>query len=152
LLLRPYNILFLAAALLLVWFWLIAKPQTIDIHLHDTYLVIEHKYLVLAVVLYLMLLAGLYLLFHKKLWSVALTGLHLGITIGFLVFVCFFMQPVNLYTGPAGMPRRYLDYSTWERHYGRLNPFLPVPVIIFLAAQTLLPINIIGGWRRTARA
>lgn len=114
----------------------------LDIHLHDTYFVIAHFHIVMGVSAFFGMFAGIYHWFPKmygRHMNNTLAYIHIWIT---LVGAYLIFWPMH-YTGLAGMPRRYYDYSSWEsfKQFGGLNEFISYAVIAVFAAQILFIFN-----------
>jgi len=122
---------------------------TIDIHIHDTYFIIAHFHLVMGVASIFGMFAGVYHWFPKmygRYMNTTAAYIHFWITLigAYLIF-----WPMH-YTGLAGMPRRYYDYSIWEsfKQFAELNKFISVVVIITFLTQFLFIINFFHSiWR-----
>jgi cytochrome c oxidase subunit 1 len=86
--------------------------STLDIQLHDTMFVVAHFHIVMGVSGILGMFAGIY---H---WFPKMYGRYMNPTLGYIHFWVTFagayliFWPMH-YEGLAGMPRRYLDYSSW---------------------------------------
>jgi cytochrome c oxidase subunit 1 len=65
--------------------------------------------------------------------------IHFGLT---LVASCMFCWPVP-YEGLAGMPGRYLDYSSWTNmdQFAGTNVFITRAIILLFCAQLLFIVN-----------
>lgn len=114
----------------------------LDIHLHDTYFVIAHFHIVMGVSAFFGMFAGIYHWFPKmygRFMNDTLAYIHVWATLigAYLIF-----WPMH-YTGLAGMPRRYYDYSGWEsfKMFDGLNAFISIVVIIVFAVQILFIFN-----------
>jgi cytochrome c oxidase subunit I len=116
--------------------------SALDIHLHDTYFVIAHFHIVMGVASFFGMFAGVY---H---WYPKMFGRYMNNTLGYIHFwgtiACAYMifWPMH-YTGLAGMPRRYYDFSQWEsfKQFGTLNEFITIVSIISFALQLLFVFN-----------
>src|SRR5678816_3559699 len=86
--------------------------STIDIHLHDTMFVVAHFHIVMGVASMFGMFAGIY---H---WFPKMYGRYVNSTLGYLHFwititgAYLIFWPMH-YQGFAGIPRRYLDKSSW---------------------------------------
>ena len=116
--------------------------STIDIHLHDTYFVVAHFHIVMGVASFFGMFAGVY---H---WFPKMFGRYLNNTLGYIHFwvtmvgAYLIFWPMH-YEGLAGMPRRYLDFSSWDsfNQFGDLNKMITVVSIIVFAAQLMFVFN-----------
>jgi cytochrome c oxidase subunit 1 len=116
--------------------------STLDIHLHDTYFVIAHFHIVMGVASFFGMFAGIY---H---WYPKMYGKYLNNTMGYIHFwvtiigAYLIFWPMH-YEGLAGMPRRYLDYSTWEsfKQFAELNRFISTVAMIVFAVQLMFVFN-----------
>lgn len=116
--------------------------SALDIHLHDTYFVIAHFHIVMGVASMFGMFAGIY---H---WYPKMYGRYLNNTLGYIHFwatmvgAYLIFWPMH-YTGLAGMPRRYYDYSIWEsfKQFGSLNQFISIVAIIVFLVQFLFIFN-----------
>src|SRR5689334_16668957 len=116
--------------------------STIDIHLHDTMFVVAHFHIVMGVASMFGMLAGVY---H---WFPKMFGRYLNNTIGYIHFwvtmvgAYLIFWPMH-YEGFAGMPRRYLDKSSWVsfNQFGDLDKMITVVSIIVFAVQLLFVFN-----------
>lgn len=138
---QPYLI-WLTAALALI---IVAFPVdgSLDIHLHDTYFVIAHTHVFLAIAGLLLVFALLYKILERVLFSGWLNGLHLVFT---LLPLIVFLFPLS-YRGIAGSPRRYYDSGAWAtyRSFGTLNSAVSLAVIFLFFAQVLFLVHILWG-------
>ena len=126
---------------------------SLDIQLHDTYFIIAHFHLVMGVAAFFGMFGGIYHWFPKmygRQMNNTLAYIHLWVTLAgaYLIF-----WPMH-YTGLAGMPRRYYDYSSWESFnmFGGMNQFISIVVIIVFAAQFLFIYNFFNSIWRGRRA
>ncbi len=116
--------------------------SALDIHLHDTYFVIAHFHIVMGVASFFGMFAGVY---H---WFPKMFGRYLNNTLGYIHFwgtiVCAYVifWPMH-YTGLAGMPRRYYDYSQWQsfKQFGDLNVVITIAAIISFMLQLVFVFN-----------
>jgi cytochrome c oxidase subunit I len=116
--------------------------SALDIHLHDTYFVVAHFHIVMGVASMFGMFAGIY---H---WYPKMYGRYLNNTLGYIHFwvtmigAYLIFWPMH-YTGLAGMPRRYYDYSIWEsfKQFGSLNQFISIVAIIVFLTQFLFIVN-----------
>lgn len=117
--------------------------STIDIPLHDTYFVVAHFHIVMAMAAGFGMFAGIYHWF-PKMWAGrqmnnVLGDLHFWIT--FVGCYCIFW-PMH-YLGMSGVPRRYFSFQSFETFnmYDNLNIFISVSAMVVFFAQVLFLIN-----------
>jgi len=116
--------------------------STIDIHLHDTMFVVAHFHIVMGVASMFGMHAGIY---H---WFPKMYGRYLNNTLGYLHFwvtiigAYLIFWPMH-YQGLAGIPRRYLDKSSWLsfNEFGELDKMITVVSIVVFAAQLMFVFN-----------
>src|SRR5678815_5031982 len=112
--------------------------STIDIHLHDTKFVVAHFHIVMGVASMFGMHAGIY---H---WFPKMFGRYLNHTLGYIHFwitmvgAYLIFWPMH-YEGMAGVPRRYLDLSSWHafNKFDDLNKMITVVSIVVFAAQLM---------------
>jgi len=118
----------------------------LDIQLHDTYFIIAHFHIVMAVSAFFGLFAGIY---H---WFPKMYGRYMNDTLGYLHFVITFtgayliFWPMH-YEGIAGMPRRYYDFSQWStfNQFQGLNAFISIVTAIVFLGQLLFVMNFVAS-------
>ena len=116
--------------------------STIDIHLHDTMFIVAHFHIVMGVAGMFGMFAGIY---H---WFPKMFGRYLNNTLGYIHFwvtitgAYLIFWPMH-YQGLAGMPRRYLDKSSWVsfRNFGELDKMITIVSIIVFAVQLMFVFN-----------
>jgi cytochrome c oxidase subunit 1 len=116
--------------------------STIDIHLHDTMFVVAHFHIVMGVASFFGMFAGVY---H---WFPKMFGRYLNSTLGYIHFwvtmigAYLIFWPMH-YEGLAGMPRRYLDKSSWVSftQFGELDKMITIVSIIVFAMQLMFVFN-----------
>ena len=141
---RPYH-LFAIAELIFFVVGLLIGPETIDIHLHDTYYVIGYSTACFYLCTLFLIFWTVYLLFRNLLFHPALTWLHVIVTLVFLS-VLFGMSLQS--TNGTLVPRSYVDIQSLRRKAIVLNTL----ALVFLVAQLAFLFNLVGGGvRRLAR-
>ena len=116
--------------------------SALDIHLHDTYFVVAHFHIVMGVASMFGMFAGIY---H---WYPKMYSRYLNNTLGYIHFwvtmvgAYLIFWPMH-YSGLAGVPRRYYDFSIWEsfKNFGALNQFISIVSIIVFLTQLLFLFN-----------
>jgi cytochrome c oxidase subunit 1 len=116
--------------------------STIDIHLHDTMFVVAHFHIVMGVASMFGMFAGVY---H---WYPKMFGRYLNNTLGYIHFwvtmigAYLIFWPMH-YQGLAGIPRRYLDKSSWSfgNAFSDLDKMITVVSIIVFAMQLMFLFN-----------
>jgi hypothetical protein len=118
--------------------WLLEKiitgPSGFDFHLHGTYFVINNTYLgFIFLMLAVLPFISHWLLCKKQkgnkrilLWHIILTS------IAVIVLFIFIRVIQTAYTGLAGPPRRYYDYSAWTGYLSFMSTHQKVIVISVL--------------------
>jgi cytochrome c oxidase subunit 1 len=116
--------------------------STLDIHLHDTYFVVAHFHIVMGVASFFGMFAGVYHWFPKmygRYLNNTMAYIHFWVTLigAYLIF-----WPMH-YSGLAGMPRRYTDWSNWQsfNQFQGMNSFISTVAMIVFAVQLLFVFN-----------
>ncbi|WP_143306025.1 hypothetical protein [Chitinophaga vietnamensis] len=135
---KPYTLLWLAAIPVAILFWIFV-PDTVDIHLSDTYYVTERGLVLAALLLYLLLFWCLYRLTRNWLWSNSLSWIHVVAT----VIACFtFTIAITGWNNEP--PRSYVNVNAD-------TVLLTIRGIVFsllILAQLLFPVNLLLGIMR----
>ena len=116
--------------------------STLDIHLHDTYFVVAHFHIVMGVASFFGMFAGVYHWFPKmygRYLNNIMASIHFWVT---LVGAYLIFWPMH-YSGLAGMPRRYTDWSNWQsfNQFQGMNSFISTVAMIVFAVQLLFVFN-----------
>lgn len=112
-----------------------------DIHLHDTYFVFSRSIIIRALSLFMLLLWGVYKLYHPCLFSEGLSWFHIGATIVSSVVICI---AINFQKNEA-VPRKYFDFSSWDNNNGHIW-MLIISGGVLVSCQLLFLINFIAGF------
>ena len=144
---RPDNLLLVTAVLILVASFF-AFDKTLDIHLSDTYFIIAMPHLFWAIIVLLLIFSILYLLTNRFLFSKVLIWTQIILTVAtsiFFVAISFYSN--NYYQGLAGMPRRYVDYSSWNRLilYNDLTKGVLLALLLMTFGFLIYIVNLIVG-------
>ena len=120
------------------------RQTTLDIQVHDTLFVIAHTHVTIFVALLLLFFAGVYAGYPRvtgRVMNAPMGYLHFAIT---LVAAYAINWPVA-YEGLAGMPRRYIDYSSWIdiSRYGWMGTFTGWAAVLMICAQLLFLVNVV---------
>jgi len=127
---------------------------TIDLPLSDTYFVVAHFHMVMAVSPVLVVFGSIY---H---WYPKITGRMYNDTMARIHFWCTFVGSYAIYypmhyLGIQGMPRRYFSYGETEfisAGSGDLNAAISVAAIFVAVSQIFFFVNIIGSLFRGEKA
>jgi cytochrome c oxidase subunit 1 len=132
---------------------LILGQSSLDLAMHDTYIVPAHFHLVMGVASIFGMFAALYFWFPKmfgRYMNEAIGKAHFWIT--FVGVYCIFV-PMHV-MGLVGMPRRYSQFTEYEFLQG-LHPlvlFVSVSAIITIVAQLIFYFNVIWSVFKGAKA
>ncbi len=137
-LLHPHHLL-LPAGLLTAFLFLFSKAATIDIHVHDTYLIIGTKFFWGVTSGLLLLLWLLYTGVSGILLSKKLVWLHVVITIVAIAFITAILLWAVFYHRHDSA-----DYYTFGR-FQMQQDTVAVSFLLLIAGQFLFVINLMGG-------
>ncbi len=118
--------------------------STLDIQLHDTYFVIAHVHLMLYFALLFLAFSAVYFVFPRitgRMMNAPMGYIHFTLTLVSVYLLCW---PVP-YEGLAGMPRWYMDYSTWVSldGFSGTNVFVARVMMVLLGAQVVFVVNLV---------
>lgn len=137
----PFH-LFLITAIILLLFSFFSPDHRLDLHLHDTYFVIDGQVLYRGATLNLLLLWAICFLARKFLFSKVLTWIHVFLT---LAFTFVWIVPIfrNYWNGATA----YADYSGLEsiQHFNTIAYLQLFLALAFVLAQVLFLIHLITG-------
>jgi cytochrome c oxidase subunit I len=127
---------------------------TVDVPLADTYFVVGHFHMVMAVAPVMVVFAAIY---H---WYPKITGRMLNDTLGKIHFWVTLLGTYAIfypmhYMGFAGVPRRY--YAFGENNYipdsvATLNSFISIAAFVVAATQLLFIYNLVRSYRHGKEA
>lgn len=126
-------------------FFTLKQGNSVDIHLHDTYLVIAHTHVFWMLAIIAFFVWTFYLLTNKVLYSKALVWTHVIIT-----FLTLLLFALTLFFGDSfrnPTPERYYDYGNWNS-FGKSTAFtkaIGISLFVLLFAQIIFVINFITG-------
>jgi heme/copper-type cytochrome/quinol oxidase subunit 1 len=130
---KPYQILLILTIVFLLLGWMM-KPVSLDFRTGDTYFVIAKSHVFFVLGIFSFLLWMLYKMLHTKMYSNKLMAVHVFFTIGtFIVLIAMFYNERF-----AGVLLNVDVSKNWER-----SLITHPPVLFMLAAQLLLPLNLI---------
>lgn len=144
---HPYNLLLFTAILILLTSFFTAD-NTLDIHLHDTFIIFNLKQSLWIFIIALLLFWLLNLFTKRFLISKLLTNLHvLFLTGASLAYMIISFYAKNNYNGLGGMPRRYYDHSSWNNFsmYTNLSNIILLSALLFALGILLYLVNLITG-------
>jgi cytochrome c oxidase subunit 1 len=132
---------------------LILGQSSLDLSMHDTYIVPAHFHLVMGVASIFGMFAALYFWFPKmfgKYMNEGIGKIHFWIT--FIGVYCIFV-PMHV-MGLVGMPRRYSDFRNYH-FLDNLKPlvmFVSIAAIITIVAQLIFYFNVFWSMFKGAKA
>jgi cytochrome c oxidase subunit 1 len=127
---------------------ILAQPA-LDIYLHDTYFVVAHFHLIMAMAGLFAIFSATYFWFPKmfgRMMNERLGRLHFWITL-FGSYATFL--PMHL-LGIAGHPRRYSDLTgvQYVAAMAPLQKFITVAAIVVISGQVIFLVNLFWSLRR----
>ena len=131
---------------------LLAQPS-LDIYLHDTYFVVAHFHLIMAMAGLFAVFAATHFWFPKmfgRMMSERLGAIHFWIT--FIGAYAIFM-PMHL-LGAAGHPRRYSEL-TGVQYVSAMEPlqrFITIAAVVTIAGQVIFLVNLFWSMFKGRRA
>ena len=132
---------------------LILGQSSLDLSMHDTYIVPAHFHLVMGVASIFGMFAALYFWFPKmfgRYMNESIGKIHFWIT--FIGVYCIFV-PMHV-MGLVGMPRRYSDFRNYH-FLDNLHPlvlFVSIAAIITIVAQLIFYFNVVWSVFKGAKA
>ena len=140
---KPHNILIVAAIIIFcISFFL--NQQTLNLHIRDTYYLIDYKSAFLIASVFLLFLWLMYSFFRNKLFSNRFSWLNIILT----VLSISILLTLPIWTDKN--QRRSLDLSKWvtfnKTSYD--NEVVYITALIFILAQVAFIINIVIGLSR----
>ncbi|MBE7169493.1 MAG: hypothetical protein INR73_02825 [Williamsia sp.] len=136
----------LITALVLVAVSFIPVKNTIDLHIHDTYFVLSHATLYTTLAAFLTLTGLISMAANKFLYSSWLARVHIILTLTILLtlLILFYIHTSFILTRQATGP----DINSLMQIY-RTGQFIAVLLLLMLATQLLLPVNLVLGLFKT---
>jgi hypothetical protein len=133
---KPYHLL-LIVTFALMFFSLFVTTQTTDLHIHDTYYIIETKAIFYLLAGFAFLLWLTYFI-ARKILSKWLMYIHLFVTLSTIVYLLTVVYNIN--TSPIS----YNSWTSFEQFKDTSN-IIAIIFFIFFIAQLLFVINIFTG-------
>jgi heme/copper-type cytochrome/quinol oxidase subunit 1 len=138
----PYS-LFGIMGLLLFALSFFIPSQTVDIHVHDTYYVLDSNFITNFMAILLLMLFTLCSFLKQQLSSLLLSWLHVVFT-----FLAFLLVMIVVYKGTPANQQKMLDGSSFQS----FNSIVTATVLLFLLGQVFFVVNVIYGvLKRTKR-
>ncbi len=143
---KPYQLLFITSiVLVLLSFFKLNESQSIDFHLHDTYFVMDSKFMLWAFAVFTFIVWALYRLANKKLYSASLTWTHIATTLLPLVLFTFVLCFGHNFSNSK--PLSHYDFSNWNvfdtSHSN--NTIIGIAFLVFLFSQLIFMLNLSLG-------
>lgn len=144
----PYNLFLLTGLVLILTCFLTDNGGVVDIHLHDTYIVVAHGHILLLFAVGVLFLWSAYKVIRAMFRSKLLTWIHVIMTISavfLLLYSLFFGTDVF-----SSTPKRYIDLSGWD-HFSNLSGNLQLAVystFLLVIAQAAFVVNLVAGFLR----
>ena len=137
--------LLLLSGLVFACLLILSLSLVIDLHLYDTYLVLQGYLLPAFSLLFLVFVWMLYAACAERMKSKRVAFIHLGLTIFFLLFIAILpvvYQVLN--RNSAGAPRHYYSGFSFERYSNPiyLSELLVVALVLLILVQVLFLLNL----------
>jgi heme/copper-type cytochrome/quinol oxidase subunit 1 len=139
---RPAIVLLLAAVLLFIFSFIIPNG-TIDVHLHDTYIIIGYPQIFWVLAIFLLLVWLIYILCNRVLFSIYLSWIHIIATILCIGLLLFFFFKEDYHQ--VGMPRRYVDFTASADVQYNWAWYCSTLLLLLLCTPFILLVNIVLG-------
>jgi hypothetical protein len=139
---RPFNLIALSGFVLL-FLSVFIHPQTIDIHLYDTYFIISLGYLCWAFCLVQFILWGLYRFLSPILFPVKMIWPHVLISSLIPAGIILYSWRAIEFYNPR--PTSYIDYTFWDsfKKVQYSAEIIALALAIYILAQFLFFLNIV---------
>lgn len=127
------------------------KRSTLDLHFHDTVFIIARLPLAEFLLLILLVFTWTYYLLERYGYVNKLLGrLHFWVTLPGFGYIVWPYQ----YEGLAGMPRRYIDYSSWMSfdEFGTMNRTVSAILLAIIIMQVVFVGMVVYGLVRGKKA
>ena len=139
---KPYN-LFLLFSILFTVTGFFFYNRIIDIHLHDTYFVLQHAFLFWWGVAIFLFLWGICWATKQILYSNKLLWMHVVFTIAAVSMICMLPFLNHPHAGLAGTPRRYYDAESAFLKVMKEFSGIGFGIVLFFLSQVILLINLL---------
>ena len=138
---QPYQLLIPIFVLILVLSFLKSPEASFNLHLHDTYLNIAVRFILLIFAVFTIVVWGIYSLTNKLLLSSIFTWIHIAITIITIITLVsiVFWNGILFWTNSTRK-----DWSDFDA-FVRFNNFVAITAIILLFSPLLYIINLVLG-------
>ena len=144
---KPYHLLLGTAILFFILsFFNYGSLGTLDIHMHDSYLVLGYSSVLQALAILSLMILLLYLVNNPFLYSATLSKVHIGVTICTFILFAF-----SLFIDQKGIAtkgqKHYYDISAWGyfSHLTTGMKILMISIAILVAGQLIFVVNLIAG-------
>ena len=138
---QPYQLLIPIFVFILVLSFLKSQHASFDIHLHDAYLVIVVRFILLIFAIFTIVIWGIYSVTDKVLLSRTITWVHVVVTIITVVTLVSIIFWNGILFGLRTSNRDWSDFD----EFAQFSEFVGITAAILLFSQLLYIINLVLG-------
>lgn len=143
---KPYNSFLVIAVLVLAVSFVTDKHKSIDLHFHDTYIVLNYWHFLFLLTTLSVLIWLLYLPARNFLFSRALTWMHVILTfaaMASLIFILFFNAS---FANPK--PTQFIDFNSRSHDNDHLLNLIAYSLVALIVGQCIFIANVVVGMIR----